>query len=169
MIQQEEQGFQGVEGQPGFAGRQRSRRKLSQKAAKETKGGPGISGMIRMLGRRGGGGVTANRRPGCMPACELTDAAEADIQAIARQAFSNWGIERARWHETLPGTQLRTTGRRRAQSTYTMKYNRRHEVFGHLFQGRYKAVVVDAKHPQYLQPTRRMMTLLGLLLLTAPL
>jgi REP element-mobilizing transposase RayT len=37
------------------------------------------------------------------------------------------------------------------QGTYTQRYNRRHKVFGHLFQGRYKAVVVDAKDPQYLQ------------------
>jgi REP element-mobilizing transposase RayT len=30
------------------------------------------------------------------------------------------------------------------QGTYTQRYNRRHEVFGHLFQGRYKAVPVEA-------------------------
>ncbi len=29
------------------------------------------------------------------------------------------------------------------QSTYTMRFNRRHGVGGHLFQGRYKAIVVD--------------------------
>jgi REP element-mobilizing transposase RayT len=29
------------------------------------------------------------------------------------------------------------------QGTYTQRYNGRHEVFGHLFQGRYKAVVVE--------------------------
>jgi putative transposase len=29
------------------------------------------------------------------------------------------------------------------QGTYTQRYNSRHQVFGHLFQGRYKAVVVD--------------------------
>ena len=29
------------------------------------------------------------------------------------------------------------------QGSYTQRYNSRHEVFGHLFQGRYKAVVVD--------------------------
>lgn len=37
------------------------------------------------------------------------------------------------------------------QGTYTQRYNSRHEVFGHLFQGRYKAVVVDAKDANYLQ------------------
>jgi REP element-mobilizing transposase RayT len=29
------------------------------------------------------------------------------------------------------------------QGTYTQRYNGRHEVFGHLFQGGYKAVVVE--------------------------
>ena len=37
------------------------------------------------------------------------------------------------------------------QSTYTSRYNRRHRLFGHLFQGRYKAVVVDGKQGQYFQ------------------
>lgn len=37
------------------------------------------------------------------------------------------------------------------QGTYTQRYNGRHKVFGHLFQGRYKAVIVDAKDSQYLQ------------------
>src|SRR5712664_4533098 len=29
------------------------------------------------------------------------------------------------------------------QGTYTQRYNSRHKVFGHLFQGRYKALLVD--------------------------
>lgn len=37
------------------------------------------------------------------------------------------------------------------QGAYTQRYNGRHKVFGHLFQGRYKAVVVDGKDPNYLQ------------------
>ncbi|MGD1085556.1 MAG: transposase [Verrucomicrobiota bacterium] len=37
------------------------------------------------------------------------------------------------------------------QGTYTRRYNSRHRVFGHLFQGRYKAVVVDARQGDYLQ------------------
>src|SRR5437879_4609907 len=37
------------------------------------------------------------------------------------------------------------------QGTYTQRYNGRHEVFGHLFQGRYKAVIVDGKDANYLQ------------------
>ena len=31
------------------------------------------------------------------------------------------------------------------QGTYTQRYNGRHQMFGHLFQGRYQAVVVDSK------------------------
>ena len=34
-------------------------------------------------------------------------------------------------------------GMRRLQGTYTKRYNMRHKQWGHLFQGRYKALVVD--------------------------
>ena len=37
------------------------------------------------------------------------------------------------------------------QSTYTLRYNARHQVFGHLFQGRYKAVIVDGGSDHYFQ------------------
>jgi len=33
--------------------------------------------------------------------------------------------------------------------TYTARFNRRHKLFGHLFAGRYKALVVDAAAPGY--------------------
>jgi len=33
--------------------------------------------------------------------------------------------------------------------TYTARFNRRHKLFGHLFSGRYKALVVDAAAPGY--------------------
>lgn len=33
--------------------------------------------------------------------------------------------------------------------TYTARFNRRHELFGHLFSGRYKALLVDAASPGY--------------------
>src|SRR6266850_912554 len=36
-------------------------------------------------------------------------------------------------------------------STYTARHNRRHKLFGHLFSGRYKALMVDAKTPGYLR------------------
>lgn len=37
------------------------------------------------------------------------------------------------------------------QGAYTQRYNGRHKVFGHLFQGRYKAVMVDGQEPMYFQ------------------
>jgi putative transposase len=35
------------------------------------------------------------------------------------------------------------------QGTYTQRYNSRHEIFGHLFQGRYKAVLVEPEGGNY--------------------
>ena len=35
------------------------------------------------------------------------------------------------------------------QGAYTQRYNGRHQVFGHLFQGRYKAVPVETSNPRY--------------------
>lgn len=35
--------------------------------------------------------------------------------------------------------------------TYTARFNRRHKLFGHLFSGRYKALIVDAASPGYLR------------------
>src|SRR5665213_1655480 len=37
------------------------------------------------------------------------------------------------------------------QGTYTQRYNGRHHVFGHLFQGRYKAAPVEAANAGYLE------------------
>ena len=37
------------------------------------------------------------------------------------------------------------------QGTYTQRYNIRHKIFGHLFQGRYKAVPVEASNLGYLE------------------
>src|SRR5436190_1637670 len=35
--------------------------------------------------------------------------------------------------------------------TYTSRFNRKHKVFGHLFSGRYKALVVDGSQSGYLR------------------
>jgi hypothetical protein len=43
------------------------------------------------------------------------------------------------------------TGMKWLQGTYTQRYNRRHALSGHLFQGRYKAISVEADHPGYLE------------------
>ena len=40
-------------------------------------------------------------------------------------------------------------GMRWFQTTWTMRFNTRHRLCGHLFQGRYKAVVVDAEEGGY--------------------
>jgi hypothetical protein len=40
-------------------------------------------------------------------------------------------------------------GMRWFQSTYTTRFNRRHRLSGHLFQGRYKAMVVDPQERSY--------------------
>jgi len=44
-----------------------------------------------------------------------------------------------------------SAGMKWLQSTYTNRYNRRHRVFGHLFQGRFKALVLDGSEPMYFQ------------------
>src|SRR5438105_9932740 len=36
-------------------------------------------------------------------------------------------------------------------ATYTMRFNRRHKVTGHLFAGRYKSLLVDGRTPDYLR------------------
>ena len=41
------------------------------------------------------------------------------------------------------------SGMKWLQGTYTQRFNRRHQVAGHLFQGRYKAVIIDANSPGY--------------------
>ena len=40
-------------------------------------------------------------------------------------------------------------GMRWFQTTYTARFNARHRLCGHLFQGRYKAIVMDANEPGY--------------------
>jgi len=37
--------------------------------------------------------------------------------------------------------------------TYTSRFNRRHKVFGDLFSGRYKVLIVDGSGNGYLRPT----------------
>src|SRR5437016_13820780 len=35
--------------------------------------------------------------------------------------------------------------------TYTARFNRKHKLFGHLFSGRYKALILDSATPGYLK------------------
>ncbi len=43
------------------------------------------------------------------------------------------------------------SGMKWVQGAYTQRYNSRHRLFGHLFQGRYKAVIVDGRDEDYFQ------------------
>jgi putative transposase len=43
------------------------------------------------------------------------------------------------------------SGMRWLMSTYTARFNRKHKYFGHLFSGRYKALIIDSSSPGYLQ------------------
>jgi len=43
------------------------------------------------------------------------------------------------------------SGMKWVQGAYTQRYNSRHQLFGHLFQGRYKAVIVDGRDEGYFQ------------------
>jgi REP element-mobilizing transposase RayT len=43
------------------------------------------------------------------------------------------------------------TGMRWFMSTYTARFNRRHKLFGHLFSGRYKSLIVDGSGNGYLR------------------
>ena len=49
-----------------------------------------------------------------------------------------------------PGANL-VAGMKWLLGTYTSRFNRRHKLFGHLFSGRYKALVVDASGTGYLK------------------
>jgi REP element-mobilizing transposase RayT len=52
------------------------------------------------------------------------------------------------WLLETPGGGL-VDGMRWFQTTYTARFNARHRLCGHLFQGRYKAIVMDANEPGY--------------------
>jgi len=44
-----------------------------------------------------------------------------------------------------------SAGMRWFLGTYTARFNRRHKLFGHLFSGRYKALIVDGRGNGYLK------------------
>jgi len=61
-----------------------------------------------------------------------------------------WVMMRNHYHFLLqtPEANL-VAGMKWFQGTYTQRYNSRHQVSGHLYQGRYKAVVVDGVQGNY--------------------
>jgi putative transposase len=43
------------------------------------------------------------------------------------------------------------TGKKWLLGTYTSRFNRRHKLFGHLFSGRYKSLILDGSGSGYLK------------------
>lgn len=46
-------------------------------------------------------------------------------------------------HDTTTENRIMSLGMRQLNGIYTQTYNRRHKTFGHVFQGRFKAILVD--------------------------
>ncbi len=62
-----------------------------------------------------------------------------------------WVMMRNHYHLLLePPEPNLVAGMKWLQGTYTQRYNARHRVFGHLYQGRYKALPVDDTGGEYL-------------------
>jgi plasmid stabilization system protein ParE len=53
---------------------------------------------------------------------ELTEAADADLQAIARYTVATWGIEQARRYEALLESHFQSIGRRKARARVFLKH-----------------------------------------------
>lgn len=56
-----------------------------------------------------------------MPVYKLTDAADEDLQAIARYTISTWGIYQARRYEALLENHFRAIGRQKARVKVFLK------------------------------------------------
>ena len=54
------------------------------------------------------------------------------------------------WVVETPQPNL-VTGMKWLQGTYTSRFNRRHKLFGHLFSGRYKSLILDGSGSGYLK------------------
>ena len=73
-------------------------------------------------------------------------------EACARAGFvsQSYGLMSNHYHfllETPKGNLV--AGMQWFQTTYTARYNAKHRQAGHLFQGRYKAVVIEEDEPEY--------------------
>lgn len=64
----------------------------------------------------------AKPNAGRMPIYELSEAADADLRAIARYTISTWGIEQARRYEALLENHLKAIGREKARTRVFMKH-----------------------------------------------
>jgi len=57
-----------------------------------------------------------------MAVYELTEAADADLQAIARYTVATWGVEQARRYEALLESHFQAIGRRSARTRVFLKH-----------------------------------------------
>lgn len=57
-----------------------------------------------------------------MPVYELTEAADADIQAIARYTVTTWGIAQARRYEAILERHFQAIGREKARTRGFLKH-----------------------------------------------
>lgn len=57
-----------------------------------------------------------------MAVYELTEAADADIQSIARYTVETWGAEQARRYEALLENHFKAIGRQKAQTRMILKH-----------------------------------------------
>ena len=57
-----------------------------------------------------------------MPTYELTEAADSDIQAIARYTVATWGIEQARRYEAMLERHFQVIGREEARTREFLKH-----------------------------------------------
>jgi plasmid stabilization system protein ParE len=57
-----------------------------------------------------------------VPVYELAEAADADIQAIARYTVTTWGIEQARRYEAILESHFQAIGRGKARTRWFLKH-----------------------------------------------
>jgi len=63
-----------------------------------------------------------------------------------------WCLMKNHFHVVLETPQANlVSGMKWFQGTYTGRFNRRHKIFGHLFSGRYKSLLVDGSDSGYLR------------------
>jgi toxin ParE1/3/4 len=84
---------------------------------------------------------------------ELTEAAEADIYAIARYTITTWGVEQARRYEVILESHFRAIGSQKARTRVVFKHRpellvsriQHHYVF-HLFRKNQCPLILAVLH-----------------------
>ena len=88
-----------------------------------------------------------------MPVYELTEAADADVQAIARYTVKTWGIEQARRYEAILESHFQAIGREKARARGFLKHRpelrisriEHHDVF-HLLRANQGPLILAVLH-----------------------